>query len=239
MTAKLLLTAAVLLIGGFSTGAQDLGLYTFRDGDVIAQDVVNSLINGQASKPNEYAKVVEGTPFFRDEWSDGALLLPGGKVIEHLRLKLDLLQKEIHYINADSQEMILTTPVRAVKLAGSTGPLIFISGTPWRSVERALDGAWVQVLVNDTVSLLHEIRKKQIEQRTFGGTAAERTISDVDVYYARMNGQLLPVRSWSDLPAMFGDKKESLTKFTRDHHLKGRTPDEYAQVVAYYNTLIK
>jgi hypothetical protein len=237
MTAKILLTTAVLLVGRISADAQK-GLYMPGDGDVVAQQVLTSLGGDHWSYMAKYAKVTEGTPWFSEEWSYGSLLLESGKRVDNVELRLDLFAREIHYKDADSQEMVLTTPIRALMLAGPGGRTIFIPATRWRDIDKALDGAWLQVLVNDTVSLLHEVRKSMIERTPFGGPAVS-IISDLDLYYVQMNGQLIPVRGWSYLPAMFGDKREALARFIRDHHLKGRTPDEYAQTIAYYNTLIK
>lgn len=240
MTAIKTITAVVVLLAaGVSADAQKaFNLFTFGDGDVLSQQVFASLGGDRFTSVPKYAKVTEGTPWFRDEWSYGSLLLESGKVANHIELRLDLFGKEIHYKDADSQELVLTTPIRAVMLADPGGRMIFIPGTPWRDVDKALDGAWLQVLVNDTVSLLYEVRKSMVDRTPFGGSTVS-IMSDFHIYYLQMNKRFLRVRSWSDLPAMLGDRKEAVTKFIRDNHLKGHTPDEYAQVVAYYNTLIK
>lgn len=235
---KIILTIAVILIGGVPVRAQRVVYITHSDADVVGQQMINGLVGGQVITPVTYVKVTEGTPYFSDEWLYGTLLLVGGKVIKPLEIRLDLLQKEIHYKNAEGQEMIATTPVRAVTLAVPAGILTFVPGTPWRDIDKSLDGAWLQVLVNDKVSLLHEIRKKMAESTPYGGSTVERTITDVHFYYLQMNGKFLRIRNWSDLPVLFGDKLQAITAFIRDNHLKGRTPDEYAQVVAYYDTLI-
>jgi|SRR6185437_6390249 len=235
---KIILTIAVVLIGSVFARAQKVVDITHSDADVVRQQMINGLVGGQVITPVTYVKLTEGSPWFSDEWADGALLMTGGKVIEHLRLKLDLLQKEIHYKNADGQEMIATTPIRAVTLSSPAGTITFVPGTPWRGIDKALDGAWLQVLVNDKVSLLHEIRKKMADNTPYGGSTVERTITDVHFFYLQINGKFLRIRSWSDLPALLGDKPQAVAAFIRDNHLKGRTPDEYAQVVTYYNTLI-
>ena len=240
MTAtKIILITGIFLTGGISADAQNaFSSFGIGDGEVVSQLVLTGLGPDHFSVTPKYAKVTEGSPWFREEWSEGSLLLENGRVAEHIQLRLDLFGKEIHYKNTDSQDMVLTTPVRAVMLADPAGRVIFIPGTRWRDFDKALDGAWLQVLVNDTVSLLHEIRKSMIDRTPFGGSTVS-IISDFDIYYVQMKGQLQRVHSWSEVPAMFGDKKEALAKFIRDNRLKGHTPGDYAQVVAYYNTLIK
>lgn len=234
-----IVTVAILLVGGASADAQGFHLiFGVGDGNVAALEVLSGLGPDHFSVEPKYAKVTEGTPYFRNDWSDGSLLLENGKVVEHIELRLDLFGKVIQYKNTDSQELVLTTPVRAVMFADPGGRILFIPGTPWRDVDKALDGAWLQVLVNDTVSLLHEVRKSMIDRTPFGGSTVS-IISDFHIYYVLINGRLDPVKSWSDLPSLFGDKKQAISAYTRDHHLKGHTPGEYAQVVAYYNTLIK
>jgi hypothetical protein len=234
---KIVLTLAVVLTAGIPAGAQRVVDITHNDADVVGQQMINGMVGGQVISPVTYVKVTEGTPYFSDEWLDGTVLLEGGKAIDHLKLRLDLVHKEIHYKDADGREMIATTPVRAVTLPGPAGNLVFIPGTPWRETDKALDGAWLQVLVNDRVSLLYEVRKKMTENTPYGGSTVERTITDVSFYYLQINGKFLRIRGWSDVPALLGDKVQAVTAFIRDNRLKGHTPDEYAKVVAYYNTL--
>jgi hypothetical protein len=234
---KFTLSVVGLLLAFVSGGAQRVVDITHADADVIGQERINGLVGGQVLSPVKFVKVTEGTPFFSDEWLDGTLVLSGGKVLDHIELRIDLLQHEVHYKGANGQEMIATTPIRAVTLAGATGPLTFVPGTPWRETDKALDGAWLQVLVNDKVSLLREIRKKMAENTPYGSSTIERTIAEADFYYLQMNGHFLRIESWSHLPELFGDKQQALVDYIRVNHLKGRKPEEYAQVVSYYNTL--
>ena len=234
---KIFLAIAFFAIGGVPAPAQRVVDITHSDADVVAQQRINGLIGGQVIPPVTYVKVTEGTPYFSDDWLYGTLLLSGGHVIDRLEIRLDLVQKEIHYKNADGQEMIATTPIRAVTLAAPAGTLTFIPGTPWRGIDNSLDGAWLQVLVNDKVSLLYETRKKVVDNTPYGGSTTERTITDVPFLYIQKDGNFLRIRNWSDLPALLTDKQQAIAAFILDNHLKGRTPDEYRQVVTYYNTL--
>ena len=236
MKSCLLLLLTVVLAA--DAGAQKVVDITQGDADVIGQERITGLVGGQVMSPVKYVKVIEGTPFFREEWLQGAIVLNGGTLLGHLDLRLDLLRHELHYKNGDGQEMIATTPVSAVTLSAGGGNFTFVPGTPWREVDKALDGAWLQVLVNDKVSLLREDRKKLSENTPYGSSTTEQTISDADYYYLRMNGQFLRIRTWSRLPEMLGDRKKAVLEFIATNHLTGSTPEEYTQVVTYYNTLI-
>ena len=197
---KIILPVCFLLRAAVPSAAQKVVDISQVDADVIEQERITGLVGGQIFMPYKYVKVTEGTPFLQDDWSEGSLLLSGGQQIDHIELRLDLLHHEVHYKDSAGQEMIATTPVRAVTLAAPAGNLIFIQGTPWREIDKVLDGAWLQVLVNDKTSLLLEIRKKVIENTPYGGSTVEQTITETNFYYLQMKGRFVRVRGLSDLP---------------------------------------
>ena len=114
----------------------------------------------------------------------------------------------------------------------------FIPGKPWTATDKSLEKAWLQVLVNDSVSLLLDIRKKLVESTPYASATAEETINDEETYWLQKGGNLVRVKHWSDLPALLGDKKGQVAKFIKENDLTGDAPIEYADVVAYYNTLL-
>jgi hypothetical protein len=207
------------------------------DADVIGNERLRGLTGGSIFPPDKYIKIREGSPFYWDEWSTGSLVMENGTTFQHLELKLDLLNHEVHYKDANDREMILSTAFKQIILRPGLDARIFIPGKPWAATERSLANAWLQVLVNDSVSLLLDLHKKLIESTSYNSATTEQFIEDKDTYYLQKNGKLIRIPHWDDLFSMLGDKRKELTKYAREMNLTGEAPIEYAQLVAQYNKL--
>ncbi|MBS1659829.1 MAG: hypothetical protein JST68_02125 [Bacteroidetes bacterium] len=207
------------------------------DANVVGQEQLAGNVGGVYFNLIKYVKVKEGSPYFIDDWSKGAIVLPGGKTFNHLDIKLNLLDNEVHYMGADGKEMVASVPISEVLFGDSTTPThyTFINGSTL--ADQTLSNIWLEVLVNDKVSLMHQLRKKILTGSNYGSATEEQTIQTADFYYLQMNGKLQRVGSFSDLPGMFGWKKEMVAQFIKTNHLRGKSPTDYAQVVEYYNKL--
>ncbi|HEY4336156.1 MAG TPA: hypothetical protein VGM89_09670, partial [Puia sp.] len=198
----------------------------------------SGFVGGTIFPMDKYLKVKEGTPYFSEDWNPGTLIVGGGTAYQNLQLKLDLLNHEVHYKDADGHEMILTVPLKEIILRpGGLDAHTFIPGKAWADADKKLADSWLQVLVNDKVSLLLDIRKKVTETQGYSQATTEQTIDDVYVYFLQMGGQMNRVSKWSQLLDLLADKKTQLSSFVKENHLTGKAPLEYTQVVAYYNTL--
>nr|MBU9936845.1 hypothetical protein [Ferruginibacter sp.] len=76
-------------------------------------------VGGQPFLNYKYVRVMEGTPYFKEEWMGGKVIMSGGYAYDSVYLRLDLMENSLHYIGQDGQEMISTSPVRSVILSDS------------------------------------------------------------------------------------------------------------------------
>ncbi len=210
---------------------------TNNDADVIGNERMRGLAGGSIFPPDKYIKIKEGSPYYSDVWVSGSLVLENGMTFQHLDLKLDLLNHEIHYKDANDREMILSTPVKQIIFHPGLDGRVFIQGKPWSAMDKKLATDWLQVLVNDTVSLLLDLRKRMVETTAYNSATTEQTIEEKEVYFLQKDGKLIPVPRWNDLFELLRDKKRELMRYSKEMDLTGDTPVEYAQLVAYYNKL--
>jgi hypothetical protein len=49
----------------------------------------------------------------------------------------------------------------------------------------------------------------------------------------------MALTGWKDLQGYLDDKKDTIDKYIQDHHLKGKAPQDYIELVQYYNSLEK
>jgi hypothetical protein len=196
-------------------------------------------VNGLTYSAVKFVRVTSGTPFFKDEFMKGTVVLPEGKAISGVRIRLNLVDNQVNYLNSSGQEMVATNPIKNVILTDT------ISGTQYYFVyleelklqDKIFQKVWLQVLVNDKVSLCCQFRKRIHEITAYGSATTEQEILTDYVYLVKVGGEFRVVYKIDELPDLFKDKKEQVSQYIHTNHLKGRSADDFTQVVKYYNSL--
>jgi hypothetical protein len=237
---KGLLLAATILFSCLSGSSQ----YAFPElskGDYSSTDnrIVVSSMDGKTYFPTEYAKLASGTPFFRDQWMKADLIDDGGKVYTSNAVRLDLLGNNLNFLDPTSgQEMTVSTPVKWVRLTDTVKNInyMFVLGDQFPLAKKSEAGVWLQVLVNGKISLLHQARKSVHETVVFG-EGPETNISTDDIYFLSSEKILFPLTGWKDLQEHLNDKKDMIDQYIHSHHLKGKAPEDYTDLLQYYNSI--
>lgn len=203
------------------------------------QNIALENISGMVHQPIKFVKLTAGTPFFDDQWMKARLFDGKGGSYSSHSVRLNLIDNDVNFLDADGTELVATIPVKKIRLTDTTTgtQYLFVLGDQIPEADKAQARVWLQVLVNDTVSLCRQIKKTIRETKPYGSTTTEEEIVSVDIYFVRMNGNFIRLRNWSDLIQHFTDKKGAIDQFIRDHHLKGKSADDYTQLVQYYNSI--
>jgi len=211
---------------------------TNNDANAAYSEQLSNFVGGTIFPLDKYIKVKEGTPYLYEDWCPGTLIVGTGTTYQNLQLKLDLLNHEVHYKDANDREMVLTVPLKAIILRpGGLDARTIIPGKAWADVDKKLADSWLQVLVNDKISLMLDIRKKITETQGYGSATTEQSINDSYIYFLQKGGQMNRFTKWSQLLDLLADKQREVTKYVKENDLTGEAPLEYAQLVAYYNKL--
>src|ERR1700722_6336066 len=199
----------------------------------------NADISQMVHQPIKFVKITAGTPFFDDRWMKARLFDGNGDSYASHSVRLNLLDNDVSFLDADGTEMVTTIPVKKIQLTDTTTgtKYLFILGDRIPEADKAQAGVWLQVLVNDTVSLCRQIKKTIRETVPYGSSTTEREIVRVDIYFVHMNGSFIRLKDWSGLLQLFTDKKDAINQYIRDHHLNGKSADDYTQLVQYYNSI--
>ena len=234
---RLLLLLLITTITHCATAQRVIDI-TNGDVDAAHNEQMIGLAGGTIFPADKYVKVKEGTPYFYEDWCTGSLVLGGGTAYQNLQLKLDLLNHEVHYKDADNREMILSAPLKEVILRpGSLDARYFIPGKAWADVDDKLANTWLEVLINDKVSLLLDIRKKVTETQPYNSSTTEQYINETNVYFLQKAGRMNRITKWSELIDLLADKQKQVAKYVKENNLTGESPLEYADLVAWYNKL--
>ena len=84
------------------------------------------VVGGNPFSMAKYAKVTEGTPYFKDEWFNGVVVDMTDRQYKNVRLKIDLLANTVHYLDDKEKEFTATMPIKQIVLTdGSDHNAIF------------------------------------------------------------------------------------------------------------------
>jgi len=238
---KYLLLASAVTLASLSGSAQEMSFPTLNKGDYSSTDnrVVTSSVDGHIYFPTEYAKLTSGTPFFQDQFMKADLIDAEKKLYACNAVRINLLTNEVNFLDpASGKEMVVSAPLKWIRLTdpASNNKYLFIMGDQVPSIKKAQAGTWFQVLVNERVSLCRQ-ETKSVKETIVFGQDKQASISTDDFYFLNMNGDFKRVGGWKNLQELLSDKKGALDQYIHDHHLKGKSAEEYTQLVEYYNSL--
>jgi len=186
----------------------------------------------------KFTKLVEGSPYFSNEWLKGNVTLDGGKEFDGIPLRLDLYDNQVHYRNANGVELIASPQIKKLSLFDTAAKQTFnfINGSSI-AAKKSSEG-WYQVLTNGKASLFKKYEKRLIEDRPYGSATVEQSIMTFSHYYILTNGEdLKEIKKFKDLPDLLNGKKEEVSTYIKDKRLSGKKDDDYRDVVNYFNGL--
>lgn len=193
-------------------------------------------MSGEPVVKAKFVKLVEGTPFYKDEWQKSTIITPQGKVIKDMQVKIDLMDGKVHYLDAKGAEYIATTQVKEIVLNDSVNnkDFRFLSsfGLP------LLKQGWYVPLVEGRASLYKIFDKVLQENRPYGSGVNEQRITTREKYVLVVNNQAFYLKSDKEVPAALADKKGEVEAFLKTRNKKYPLQEKLVETVTYYNTLL-
>ena len=192
-------------------------------------------VGGEPFSSVKYVKVVEGTPYFREEWMRGSVTLKDSNEYLNLRLRLDLVANTVEYISKTGQQLVASSALREIRLVDS------ITGKSFRFIHsstipaKEVTTGWYEVLVEGKATLLKRIHKEIQETKPYSSATTEQRINSVNQYFLLSNKSLSRVKKIKDLPGLLPDKKELLLKKIDEQKLTGKNEQDYMELIRYYN----
>jgi hypothetical protein len=218
-----------------------------RTVDVTKQDVnfQNSsffyVVNGSPVSLVKYVKVVDGSPFFGDDWMKARIILSLGKEYDNLLVKLDLLANELYYKDASGHEMVATSTLQQVVLIDTVKSLFytFVYSDAIPFAGNPPDKGWYQVMTNGKAILYKQFVKTINEVKPYGSATVEQTIYTTSNFFVLYNDRFTHIKKFKDLTDLLADKKTLLQQYITAGKLNGKKEDDYISVVTYYNDLFQ
>lgn len=197
-------------------------------------------VGGQPFQNFKYVKVVDGTPYFKEDWMGGKVIMSGGFAYDSIYLRLDLMDHSVHYLEPGGREMLAAPGIKAVILSDSgTGKKYQFIHSSYLTVSGKTEPGWYQLIAEGKATLLKRFVKTINETKPYGSGTTEQTIVTFSSYFLLEETVLTPVKKFKDLPNMVKDKKEELRAYIGTKNLSGRSDADYADLISYYNSLVE
>jgi hypothetical protein len=197
-----------------------------------------TVVNGEPIVFAKFKQLIDGSPYFRDEWMKGNVVMNGAeKQYAGILLKLDLYQNEVHYLSLSGVEMIATTPIQKIILFDTTEEKIFnfINGE-FIEANSGVHG-WYLLLAEGSAMLFKQIKKRLAENKPYNSATIEQSISNSSHYYLLYKGNFTEIKKIRDLPDLLADKKPQVSDYLKNNNTSGKTDSDFENVINYFNSL--
>jgi hypothetical protein len=197
-----------------------------------------TVVNGEPIVFAKFTQLVSGSPYFRDEWMKGNVVMNGAeKQYAGILLKLDLYQNEVHYQSLSGIEMIAITPIQKAVLFDTVAEQIFnfVNGQ-FIEASSPVRG-WYILLAEGNATLFKQIRKHLTENKPYGSATVEQSISNTVHYYILYKGNFTEVKKIRDLPDLLADKKSETSDYLKNKNVSGKNESDFEDVINYFNSL--
>jgi hypothetical protein len=188
----------------------------------------------------KFSKLVDGSPYFSDEWLKGNVVLGGGKEYWGLQLKLDLLNNELHYQDPKGNEMIANSDLQKAVLfdAPTQQYFTFVHSAHIKAPYTEVQKGWYQQLTEGAhASLFKQYVKKVNENQPYNSATVEQSIVTTTRYYILYKGALTSVKKLKDIADILTDKRKELADFIKKNDPGGKTDEGFTAVINFYNSL--
>jgi len=231
------------------TGALFLLLFQFCSAqqviDVSKQDVhvgpnLFFVSGGEPFVTTKFVNLVEGTPYFKDEWLKGIVVDGANHEHKDIKLKIDLMDNTVHYLNETEKEFIATVPVREIVLTEESGNNYrFVHSIALEKVNNVGKNKWYLWFVSGTASLYKKFEKDLSEFKGYGSATVEQRIKTRDKYLILYKNSFLEVKKIKDVPSLLAGKKKELEEFLKNKDdQKASMDDRMVKLIEYYNSLL-
>ncbi len=188
---------------------------------------------------DRYVRIIQGTPYFSQHWMDGFVIATSGTAYKNLRIRLDMLANEVHYLDEKSRELIATIPVKEIILTDSLGTNYRLIHSDHMTEGSELKKGWYQWLYSGKVPLYKYYKKLLSESTPYGSSIVEQRIHTSEIFVVNYNGAYTEVKKLKDLPSALWDKKKQIEEFLKTKDNKnGSMEDRFLAVIEHYHSLL-
>lgn len=212
---------------------------------VAAQDNIhnNAFWNDANGRPlrlqSEFK--VEGSPYYNDEYCEADVFLSNGKKYQNVKVKVNLVDNDIVFMNDKKEEMIVTSSVSKVHFYAcerrSNKPVTIAALAP---VMNQKGTTLYEILVDGSAKLLKKVSANYLDTKGYNEAGVTRTYTITETLYALLPGDAVPVKvqkSKNGVIELFTKNQQMVTAFIEKNKLRCKSDEDIAEIFQYYNSI--
>lgn len=202
----------------------------------------NSFLNDVNGRPlllrSEY--LIEGSPFFYQEYCTANLKVRNGKYYQGIKVKLNLQENLVIYDAGDGKEMAAITPIEKIVFMNCADPSknqVLLSGFP--PVDKQTVNSFYVLLDSGRITLLKQIGVNYRDVKYYGSNQTTRVFEQKEILYAYQpaKGMIRLAKEEGAVLSLLSDQRKAVQAFLRAHDLSSRKEADLVKVFQFYNAL--
>ncbi|MFL9485258.1 hypothetical protein ACI6Q2_20920 [Chitinophagaceae bacterium LWZ2-11] len=181
---------------------------------------------------------VEGSPFLFENWMHGIVVVDGGKMYNVSQLKFDENKNKFVYNEKDTiyeLSNVASSVVLYPSYPDTSKKMIFKKGFQSNGI---FSNDFVEVLAEGKITMLKQSGKNIIEYSDYGSSGKVRKYVDVKRYLILQNNKYTTVSLGKKVfETLVPDKQAEMAAFVKQNNLSGKSEEDWAKYLNYYNGL--
>lgn len=192
-------------------------------------------VNGRPlSIPSNYT--TEGSPYFLNDYHPARIVLMDGKTYSNVKVKYNVAERLVQYLDKDGKEMVADKPVRSLVLQLPEDGSSFVLESAGQALNTT--GATVyQVLDSGSVRLLKKIVITSREDKPYTSASTIHVFDRKEsLFYQTPGGQPQKLeRNKSFVSGLFKDRYAQLVAYAENNHLNFKDEQDLTLLFRYGN----
>lgn len=192
--------------------------------------------DGQPIRYNSEVVLVSGSPYLYTQFLPAKVVMPSGMAYDGVRMRLNLLDHQLEYLNEKAEPRVATHAVQELflrdTLSGALHQFVAAGQLPAPLPAKG----WLEVLVQGKASLYKWRQRTLMSRKGYGSATEEKWVEQTDRYFVVCNQQGYEVKKPRDLATPFAGKAASLQAWLRNGS-KAEAEQQLVAAVMQYNTL--
>lgn len=188
------------------------------------------------------AYTAEGSPYFYDDYRRADIILKSGKIYTGIKVKFNLLERQVQYLSKDSTEMVTDLAVESIKftsISENNDTLGIAKLVSNNGILNSPGAVVYEVIDSGKVSLLKKITVTYRDETQYGSTKTTRYFIRKDnEYFVFVNDEYKKLeKSRAFLTTLLQDQKSEVDDFINKNKINCKSLKGCQQVIRYYNSL--
>ncbi len=186
-----------------------------------------------------YEELMEGSPYFTNDWKKAYLVLADKQIFKDISIKLNLLDNQIHYLDVRGNEMIAVPPIKEIFISDSAVEknYRFVHHTAFSPEIKNIQAGWYLWLITGKAELYKMYFKTLNKQRLYGSATTREFIETREKYFVLFQNKFIEIKKPKDLSKIFPQNANELFVFLKKISNQLSSEDQLIQTVEFINSL--